>query len=420
MEQMNEELYDAVLTIPVQTNAVHMAPVARRMLQIFHRVHELGCVLTDVKPENFMLVAKEGPVEDRLRLLDLGLLLQYRMGGHLPNEGLATLRGTPTYASLPVHALNTPSRRDDIAAFLFLLCDLVICVSAHHTNQTPTYFKKGSYLPWSDGTSDEDIGQQKKAQVSDPKSELYARMPPAAAAVLFQCLQEVGTYKYKQEPNYAFFETAFGELVVPLPVGTKKRVAAKATARRTPRRKTAPAAAAVEEEVYDSDRDEDHREEAVPMEIEDWGHEENLKPAANKPAVPKRSTTKKAPARDTSPKKNRVYHAAVLEATSGPHKGEKWVVQEGSEKFCIGSNPTKSNHEYIVLSKDSAVAANHSRITLYLNKRMLRINVWDLKSGSGTLVGATRLVSTADTAAYNGCVIQVGDTELRVSGYSPS
>jgi hypothetical protein len=130
---------------------------------------------------------------------------------------------------------------------------------------------------------------------------------------------------------------------------------------------------------------------------------------------------------DCSFKNNSKIFEAVLEATSGPHTGEKWVVEAGSEKqpkiYCIGSHPSKRNCDYIVLSKDSAVAANHAQIKLHYHKRLFRINVWNLTSKSGTLVGEILLVGTAGkaatTAAYNCGVIQVGDTELKVLNLAP-
>jgi serine/threonine protein kinase len=75
MEQMEEHLFDAVLKSPVKNNAVDMAPVARRILKIIQRVHKEGYVLTDIKPENFMVTRDEGSVEYRLRLIDLSLFV---------------------------------------------------------------------------------------------------------------------------------------------------------------------------------------------------------------------------------------------------------------------------------------------------------------------------------------------------------
>jgi serine/threonine protein kinase len=251
MEQMDEHLFDAALKMPVKNNAVDMAPVARRMLEIYQAVHEKGCILTDIKPENFMVDRVYGSVAGRLRLIDLGLLMQFGMDE--PKEGVSQLRGTPTCASRNVHALKTPTRWDDIEGLLFLLADLMICVSRQ---------KKGSYLPWSQCTSEDDIWEAKEAQVSEPNSELYSLMSPAVATVIFKCLQAVE--QDKTEPTYDFFNQAFGELVVPLP--NKKFTAANTT----PRRKKGP---------IDQDNGGVFHEE-----IGDWGHDENLKPAANAPA----------------------------------------------------------------------------------------------------------------------------------------
>jgi hypothetical protein len=117
--------------------------------------------------------------------------------GMEPNENRD--RGTPTHASRNAHAFENPSRRDDIEAFLFLLADLLSCVSRQ---------QRGSYLPWSQYEFEHDILEEKKAQVLDRESALYLLMSPEVADVIFKCLKAVDNHKPMDMPNYELLRSA--------------------------------------------------------------------------------------------------------------------------------------------------------------------------------------------------------------------
>jgi len=89
-----------------------------------------------------------------------------------------------------------------LEAFSYLLAEAVICAYAHHTDQTEKLWKKNLFLPWSEATSDDDVFNQKKAQLMDSNSKYYSRMPLAAADVIQQCGDKV-RLEYEQVPNYA-------------------------------------------------------------------------------------------------------------------------------------------------------------------------------------------------------------------------
>jgi len=78
-----------------------------------------------------------------------------------------------------------------LEAFSYLLAEAVICAYAHHTDQTEKLWKKNLFLPWSEATSDDDVFNQKKAQLMDSNSKYYSRMPLAAADVIQQCGDKV-------------------------------------------------------------------------------------------------------------------------------------------------------------------------------------------------------------------------------------
>jgi serine/threonine protein kinase len=421
IERMEQELWEALPSLPNNKNSIALGPLAQRMLYIFQQVHEQGYLVVDVKPENFMVAPPASPagesyssIVDRLRLVDLGLLKSYRScgggNGHALNEARVSLSGTPLYASLRTHQLETPSRRDDIESLLYLLGEIVICVNARVTGKTALYRHKNSFFPWSQATSDESLGQLKEAHVSDPHSDYYARMPPAAAMVLKQCWDDVRNYSYRKEPEYDALCQQLASLAVPVVVVP--------VVRRSPRKRPAAAAAGradtMEAEVEPSAANEgvvpnvvyveEYSDDNDGMEVDEvWQEEENRVPLFAKEETP------------PVVKANRMYYAAVLEATSGPHKGSKWVIQEGEDaKWCIGSKPSsnKTGFKSLLLDKDPRVDANHAHLKLVLNRRMLQITVYDKSSSSGTFVGRTHV--TGYFAAFSGNVIRVGDTELTV------
>ena len=418
IERMEQDLFSALGSLPSLRNSVDLGPLALKLLDMFRQFHENGFVVVDVKPENLMIAPKASlnskeSIVDRVRMVDLGLFTTFRSvaggSGHVPNDTSSQVQGTPLYASLNMHELNKASRRDDIESLLYLLGEFVICVHAGQTGKTKAYKYKGSFLPWSGALSDEEVGEQKQAQVSNPKSEYYTRMPPAAAIILKQCWDEVRTYKYKQEPAYDVLRTKLAKLQVPTVAKKATKRAASGTEgpiRRSPRR-SPPRAAAVAN-VHDESDDDG----VVSMEIDEvWGHaeEENQEPAAN----------------ETSPeaelKKDRRYYAAILEATSGPYKGTTWIVQEGEdENLFLGSNPSKRSYKGLVLANDPSVDQKHARVCLVKHKRMLKLLVHDNKSKSGTFVDSTRVSATGSFAAFGGNIIRVGDTAMKVKSCKPT
>ncbi|GAX17446.1 hypothetical protein FisN_5Hh094 [Fistulifera solaris] len=394
MERMEMTLIEAVKTLPVASNSVDLSAVAQRMLYICKTFHDAYKLITDVKADNFMVAKGEGSVAERLRMVDLALLkdIMDSNGKHGANEGMTSLRGTPLYASINAHELQTISRRDDIESLLYLLAELVIVVYATHTDPKALWYKSGSFLPWSNGKSDADIFQQKKQNLTNKSSEFYNRMPSDMASLFQELWDECRRCEYATKPNYDLFEKKLGQLVVRLPVQKRKSAqqSPAGATRSSPRRRMS----SVRDPVPSDERAAD------PMEVDEvWNATENVDPqGSNAPTL----------------MEDRRYEAATLTAIEGPHKGEKWVVQEGAqERYCIGSKPSKKGHLPLALSKDKSVLANHAHIKLSLSKKKLLIQIWDLSKGNTKINGTVK--ATADFALFDGNKVQMGDTVLQVS-----
>ncbi len=387
-------LVDAVKTLPVRSNSVDLSAVARQLLHICKTIHGAHKLITDVKADNFMVAKGEGSVAERLRMVDLALLkdIMDSNGKHGANEGMTSLRGTPLYASLNAHELQTMSRRDDIESLIYLLAELVIVVHAAHTDPKALWYKSGSFLPWSNGKSDDDIFQQKKQNLTNNSSEFYSRMPSDLASLFHELWNECRRCEYAATPNYDLFEKKLGQLVVRLP--DQKRKAAQQSpvgaTRSSPRRRIS------------SVRIQPPSDESAgdPMEVDEvWNTAENIDPQGRNASALM---------------EDRHYEAATLTAIEGPYKGEKWVVQEGAqERYCIGSKPSKKDHLPLALPKDKSVLANHARIKLFLSKKKLLIQIWDLSKGNTKINGTAK--ASAEFALFDGNKVQMGDTVLQVS-----
>lgn len=386
-------LMDAVKLLPVKNNAVDLTDVAQRLLCIFKKFHGSYKLITDVKSDNFMVARGEGSVAERMRMVDLALLrdMMNEYGKHAANEQASSMRGTPLYASLNVHELQSPSRRDDIESLVFMLAEMVIAVRAAHTEPKPEWYKTESFLPWSNGKSDDDIFEQKKKNLEDRSSELYSRMPPNLVPLFQEMWNECRRCQYKDEPNYDFFLNSFKKLIVCLP-DNKRKAAARSPIRSPNTRRKTESRAHIPVESDESPGD--------PMEVDEEWSAENTDPHDS--------------ILSHGFKEDRKYEAATITAVKGPHMGEKWVVQEGDqEQYCIGSNPTKKSHLSITLSKDKSILSNHARIKLALNKRKLLIQIWDLSKGKTKINGSVK--SSPDFAIFHGDKIEMGDTVLQVS-----
>ncbi len=82
------------------------------MLECLKQMHQAGCIHQDVKPDNFMISLKGN--EHKVKILDMGLVMEYmRDGGHkqLARYGF---QGTPHYGTMSGLRGYTLSRRDDL------------------------------------------------------------------------------------------------------------------------------------------------------------------------------------------------------------------------------------------------------------------------------------------------------------------
>lgn len=105
---------------------VHVFPmhwienVGLQGLDILERIHDKGFVHRDIKPDNFLFGLEN---KTQLYLIDFGLTKCY-LDAHGKHQALTSIQnivGSKNYASLHVHAMKEPSRRDDLESFVYVL-----------------------------------------------------------------------------------------------------------------------------------------------------------------------------------------------------------------------------------------------------------------------------------------------------------
>jgi serine/threonine protein kinase len=456
MERMESSLA-AIVPVLIQNNSssktIQIGPITAKIMECVHAVHKCKDIVRDIKTANFMLAPGEGDgmtleekLASRIRLLDLAMADQYN-NMYLDDEQ-GGMVGTPLYASLNVHANKKATRRDDLEAVGYVVAELLTQLSSGDPSKQ---------LPWSNGKSDEEIGEIKRAMVSDPNSLFYKQLGDHKTISVFsQYLTTVRGYSFKQEPQYKELTKLLQKLVVQR---AKVPSAEKTAAKKSPRRKTPKIAteggtkhdlssrsAATQNPTVRSRQnsinvDVDCKKDIV--EEMDWEYtnenevpeEGDKKPKACLDSSRRRDNCvidecsnrrKKKKARSevnmwdksdddledgvaTMP--TRLQRRGVkVRIVAGPHQGESFVIEDGGmETVVLGSNPTTKMGKVVSL-KDKTVAPTHVRLDLSLKKGMKpALTVTNKSKDKKVFVNKDPVNSTK---AFIDSTIHIGDTSL--------
>lgn len=199
MDVLGPSLWD-VWNKKGQTMSTEMvACIAIEAISILEKMHSIGYIHADVKPENFLLGPPGTPDEKKLFLVDLGLATKWRdsTGSHVEyDQRLDAFRGTVRYASVNAHLGRTGSRRDDLESLAYTLVFLL-----------------HGRLPWQGYQ-----GDKKNFLVCNKK---MATSPDALCCSCPQpfkkFVEHVVNLKFDEKPNYAKYISFFDEIVGPDP-----------------------------------------------------------------------------------------------------------------------------------------------------------------------------------------------------------
>lgn len=174
--------------------------IADQMIKRLSFTHSRNIIHRDIKPDNFVMQASEGPDAKNLVLVDFGLAKKFQnsKGEHIKFKDGKPLTGTARYASCNVHRGYEQSRRDDMEALAYLFI----------------YFLKGT-LPWMNLKAANLV--EKYDSIRIKKLELSADEVCQGFPVQFErYLQYCKELRFEETPDYDYLRKMFNDLFLSL------------------------------------------------------------------------------------------------------------------------------------------------------------------------------------------------------------
>ena len=192
LDKSLEDLINKYSTFSSKT----VAMLGYQMVNILQYIHDRHIIHRDIKPDNFVMGAKEDNA--KLYILDFGLAKKYRSSRTLiqcPYIKKKKLTGTARYAS--IHALEAyeQSRRDDLESVGYVLM----------------YFLRGN-LPWQGlkVRSKEDRYKKILERKRETSSEDLCKNYPHE---FFEYVDYTRNLEYEENPDYDFLRQKFKDVL---------------------------------------------------------------------------------------------------------------------------------------------------------------------------------------------------------------
>ena len=464
---------------------ISLGNVAVAMFDCLRAMHDNGNLFIDVKPENFMLASassasnkkKDVSVGSRIRLIDFGLVERYGdMSTSKHRENMhpdAMLVGTPTYASLNIMEGHTPSRRDDLEALGYVICELILMfassssssssssVAAAATTSSKRKSKKEEedegvhVLPWSKATSDSELKVIKSREMDASqrlKSKLFQGLKSVGSeGVMNTYFTKVRGLGYSESPDYDAIRGNLIKLVVTITEGEKhkeKPPTKSHTGRRQSGRRKHDED---EEDDCDSDDsvkviDENAINRGTKMQKVSKSTMTSGGDGTNSVAA-RRTNTSKGPAPltreistqtdvidddnttsmdwepvdDTAASDDDEKRKGVLKLciTEGPHVGHE--IPFGGDLLgtvCVGKDPASRAMKDVIkfaIKKDTHASSVHAKFVINSKSKVLSVKVFDMAStGCITSVNGTALPSGKSRQAFVGDKIMCGESVFEI------
>lgn len=472
---------------------ISLGDVATSLFNCIHAMHTQNYLFQDVKPDNFMLAKptsnsnnnsrgkqasnKNNNVASRIRLIDFGLVERYsEMASTSHREDAfpgAQLVGTPTYASLNVMGGHTPSRRDDLEALGYVICEVILLLvhSSGDGGGNGGRKRKGKggdedVLPWSHAKSDDELFQIKQQEMDKSKrskSTLFSELKAAGGVdvQMSKYFNEVMNLEYAEKPDYDSLRGHLNKIVVTAAVSSGGGKAAAATAKKaaaatSPKKPAAAAAAAAAGKSprrYPTRRTKEKEQSSQSSVSSDENVENCKKQKVSSRTIATQTDDEMICLLDESSEEegnevesmewevldnddgNNVAVPAVaagrsksaflkLEVISGSQIGQE--VSFGGDypdTVVVGRDPSSSTAKALkdsaklALTKDDSVSSVHAKFVITSKKNLHTVRVTDMSSSSSdetTLVNGSRLASGKSRQAFVGDKITVGGSILQV------
>ena len=158
------------------------------------RIHRIGIIHRDIKPNNFMFGIKDNTADNtnNLYIMDFGLSRKWYVNGdHIEYTTGRSMIGTARYASMNIHYGSEPSRRDDMESVGYML----------------VYLAKGS-LPWQGmkkkvkGDQVDMIGEKK---MSVDLHDLCRGLPDC----FYEYINYCRNLQFTEKPDYEYLRDLF-------------------------------------------------------------------------------------------------------------------------------------------------------------------------------------------------------------------
>lgn len=450
---------------------IPLGDVATSLFDCIHAMHTQNYLFQDVKPDNFMLANSNNNsrgkktsnnVANRIRLIDFGLAERYSdMASTSHREDAfpgAPLVGTPTYASLNVMGGHTPSRRDDLEALGYVICEVILLLIQSSGGST----RKGKggdedVLPWSQAKSDDELYQIKQEEMEKSKrskSALFGELKAAGVDVqMGKYFDEVMSLEYAEKPDYDSLRGQLNKITATLSSrGGKMAATTKGSAVAAGSPKKPAAAAGKSTRRYPSRRTKEKEQTSQSSESSSDENVENCK----KHKVTSRTIATQTAGEmicllddsdeeerngvedmdwevlDSNDNDGNVAAATAsrsksaflkLEVISGSQKGQE--VSFGGDHpdtVVVGREPGSSTAKALrdsaklALTQDDRISSVHAKFVIASKKNLHSVRITNMPSSSDemTLINGARLASGKSRQAFVGDKITIGGAILQV------
>ena len=192
LDKSLEDLINKYITFSIKTTAM----LGYQMVNILQYIHDRHIIHRDIKPDNFVMGAKEDNA--KLYILDFGLAKKYRSSRTLiqyPFIKKKKLTGTARYASINALEAYEQSRRDDLESVGYVLM----------------YFLRGN-LPWQGlkVRSKEDRYKKILEKKKETSSQELCRDFPYE---FYEYVEYTRNLEYEENPDYDFLRKKFSDVL---------------------------------------------------------------------------------------------------------------------------------------------------------------------------------------------------------------
>lgn len=199
MELLGPSLQDIFNTIPKKMDVKTILLLMDSMITALEKLHSLGFVHRDIKPDNIALGGCNSPESGRFYLIDFGVTAIFKKpdGSFLPENRTMPGLGTHKYMATRTHDNKAAVPQDDLESLAYVAATGL----------------KGN-LPWSTGimSQNQSVASIKELKSTTSPQQLFAECPVEFGSFL-ESVKKVG---YGETPDYAQYRNAFRNLGVQL------------------------------------------------------------------------------------------------------------------------------------------------------------------------------------------------------------